>query len=86
MSCFDCGSLLSVSYVYIGKMLRDFKDSHTSHIFDVKFDFARIVRWVVCPSCFQLLSHVKHLYSTSHDQKIVILDFSPGLDVSLFTR
>ncbi|KAJ7747933.1 hypothetical protein DFH07DRAFT_942347 [Mycena maculata] len=38
------------------------RDSHTSHIFDVKFDARRIV-------------------STSHDQKIVVLDFSSGLAV-----
>ncbi|TFK75685.1 WD40 repeat-like protein [Pluteus cervinus] len=48
-----------------GKMVREFKNTHTSHIFDVKFDVARIV-------------------STSHDQKIVVLDFSYGLDASLF--
>lgn len=61
--------LVSASYdksvrvwdVGTGKMLRDFKHSHTSHIFDVKFDVSRIV-------------------STSHDQRIVVLDFSDGLD------
>ncbi|KAJ7805601.1 hypothetical protein B0H14DRAFT_3882878 [Mycena olivaceomarginata] len=42
--------------------MRVVRDSHTSHIFDVKFDGRRIV-------------------STSHDQKIVILDFSAGLGV-----
>ncbi|KAJ3766665.1 nuclear distribution protein nudF [Lentinula raphanica] len=44
-----------------GNLLRIFKNVHTSHIFDVKFDVGRIV-------------------STSHDQKIVIADFSCGLD------
>lgn len=28
----------------IGKMVREFRNSHTSHIFDVKFDVGRIVR------------------------------------------
>lgn len=28
----------------IGKMIREFTNTHTSHIFDVKFDVARIVR------------------------------------------
>ncbi|KAJ4001955.1 WD40-repeat-containing domain protein [Lentinula boryana] len=41
--------------------LRVFKNAHTSHIFDVKFDVGRIV-------------------STSHDQKIVVVDFSCNLD------
>ncbi|CAK5263759.1 unnamed protein product [Mycena citricolor] len=45
-----------------GRSLRVFRDNHTSHIFDVKFDAQRIV-------------------STSHDQRIVILDFAQGLDV-----
>ncbi|KAJ7798735.1 WD40 repeat-like protein [Mycena olivaceomarginata] len=44
--------------------MRVVRDSHTSHIFDVKFDGRRIV-------------------STSHDQKIVILDFSAGLGVDV---
>ncbi|KAH9912585.1 WD40-repeat-containing domain protein [Fomitopsis serialis] len=48
-----------------GKMLREFRNCHNSHIFDVKFDFRRIV-------------------STSHDQKIIVLDFAEGLDVSMF--
>uniref|UniRef100_A0A0W0FZI4 F-box domain-containing protein n=1 Tax=Moniliophthora roreri TaxID=221103 RepID=A0A0W0FZI4_MONRR len=45
------------------RQLRQFKNAHTSHIFDVKFDARRIV-------------------STSHDQKIVISDFSRGLDAA----
>ncbi|KAK0194373.1 WD40 repeat-like protein [Armillaria mellea] len=48
------GRLVSASYdksvrvwdVATGKMLREFKQSHTSHIFDVKFDVSRIVRCV----------------------------------------
>jgi hypothetical protein len=30
----------------LGKMIREFKNIHTSHIFDVRFDVGRIVRWV----------------------------------------
>ncbi|KAJ7625000.1 WD40 repeat-like protein [Mycena polygramma] len=64
------GRLVSASYdksvrvwdLGTGKVLRVVRDSHTSHIFDVKFDGRRIV-------------------STSHDQKIVLLDFSAGLGV-----
>lgn len=29
-----------------GKMVREFKNSHSSHIFDVKFDACRIVRYI----------------------------------------
>lgn len=48
-----------------GALVREFKQCHTSHIFDVRFDASRIV-------------------TTSHDQKIAILDFSRGLqDVCL---
>ncbi|KAJ3916798.1 nuclear distribution protein nudF [Lentinula edodes] len=43
--------------------LRVFKNAHSSHIFDVKFDVGRIV-------------------STSHDQKIVVANFSCDLDDS----
>lgn len=67
------GRLVSASYdktvklwdLGSGKMVREFKNIHTSHIFDVRFDVGRIV-------------------STSHDQKIVVLDFTYGLDASLF--
>ena len=67
-------------------MVREFKSSHTSHIFDVKFDVARIVRCVlglrfVFSSMIDVLGPCN---STSHDQKIVVLDFSHGLDASLF--
>ncbi|KAJ6591092.1 WD40 repeat-like protein [Mycena vulgaris] len=64
------GRLVSASYdksvrvwdLGTGRLVREFRDGHTSHIFDVKFDARRIV-------------------STSHDQKIVVLDFSGGLEV-----
>ncbi|EAU84060.2 nuclear distribution protein nudF [Coprinopsis cinerea okayama7 len=67
------GRLVSVSYdrtvkvwdLWTGKLIREFKRIHASHIFDVKFDIARIV-------------------TTSHDHKIIELDFSAGLDTSLF--
>ena len=41
--------------IHIGKLLREFKGTHTSHIFDVKFDVARIVRCasLVCPTLFE---------------------------------
>ncbi|KAF7292936.1 WD-REPEATS-REGION domain-containing protein [Mycena indigotica] len=65
------GRLVSVSYdrsvrvwdLGTGRAIRVVRDSHTSHIFDVKFDSRRIV-------------------STSHDRKIVVLDFSLGLGVN----
>ncbi|KAJ7481604.1 WD40 repeat-like protein [Mycena latifolia] len=64
------GRLVSASYdksvrvwdLGSGRLVREFKDGHTSHIFDVKFDGRRIV-------------------STSHDQRIVVLDFAAGLEV-----
>ncbi|KAF9260721.1 WD40 repeat-like protein [Marasmius fiardii PR-910] len=43
------------------RLLRDFRNVHMSHIFDVKFDYKRII-------------------STSHDQKVMAIDFSKGLD------
>ncbi|KAG6335174.1 hypothetical protein ID866_3918 [Astraeus odoratus] len=45
----------------VGRLVREFRDLHASHIFDVKFDVGKIV-------------------STSHDQKIVVLDFSYGIE------
>ncbi|KAG7095720.1 hypothetical protein E1B28_006433 [Marasmius oreades] len=45
------------------KLLQDFRNVHTSHIFDVKFDHRRII-------------------STSHDQKVVSVDFSKGLETT----
>ncbi|KZT22279.1 WD40 repeat-like protein [Neolentinus lepideus HHB14362 ss-1] len=67
------GRLVSASYdrtvkvwdLNTGKMIREFRNSHVSHIFDVKFDVSRIV-------------------STSHDQKIVVLDFGQDVDTALF--
>lgn len=45
----------------VGRLVREFRDLHASHIFDVKFDVGRIV-------------------TTSHDQKIVVLDFTSGIE------
>ncbi|KAG9313801.1 hypothetical protein JVU11DRAFT_6162 [Chiua virens] len=45
----------------VGRLVREFRNLHSSHIFDVKFDVGKIV-------------------STSHDQKIVVLDFSYGIE------
>ncbi|KAF8128722.1 WD40 repeat-like protein [Boletus edulis] len=45
----------------VGRLVREFRNLHASHIFDVKFDVGKIV-------------------STSHDQKIVVLDFSYGIE------
>ncbi|KAG6857516.1 hypothetical protein H0H87_002141 [Tephrocybe sp. NHM501043] len=69
----NSGLLVSASYdktvklwdFATGKLIREFKGTHSSHIFDVKFDVSRIV-------------------SASHDHKIVIIDFSKGLDTTLF--
>ncbi|KAF8511294.1 WD40-repeat-containing domain protein [Gautieria morchelliformis] len=67
------GRLISGSYdktvkmwdIRTGSMIREFRNAHESHIFDVKFD-------------------ASHIVSTSHDQKIVVLDWSYGLDATLF--
>lgn len=92
---FDPGSgrLVSASYdrtvkvweLRTGKMLREFGNSHISQIFDVKFDVARIVR---CVFVFYihiyfagiLIFFCVRVCSTSHDQKIVVLDFSQDLE------
>lgn len=76
-------------YHLAGKLVREFLGTHNSHIFDVKFDVARIVRWahVYYADLFFFTHHhsfLSFLVSTSHDQKIVVLDFSAGLDVKLF--
>ena len=50
------GRLVSASYdrtvkvwdLKTGKMVREFRNGHVGHIFDVKFDVARIVRCVRC--------------------------------------
>lgn len=87
------GRLVSASYdksvkvwdLNTGRLVTEFKNSHVSHIFDVKFDVRRIVRLVIYHSSV----HAAHvpvslLRSTSHDQKIVVLDFSEGLDTAMF--
>ena len=69
-----------------GKLVREFKQAHTSHIFDVKFDVTRIVRYVLNFSrrfFWSWLNGMQH-DSTSHDQKIVVLDFSTNLNTALF--
>jgi len=51
------GRLISGSYdktvkmwdIRTGAMIREFRNAHDSHIFDVKFDASHIVR---CVSCF----------------------------------
>lgn len=66
--------------------MREFR-SHESHIFDVKFDVRRIVRWVSSFSPFDCLyssaDTFRDFTSTSHDQKIIMLDFGHELDTSL---
>lgn len=67
-----------------GKVVREFKQGHESHIFDVKFDVRRIVRYGVNIIFRASKIQCSDLsYSTSHDQKVVVLDFGQGLDTSL---
>src|SRR5882762_3015078 len=50
------GRLVSGSYdrtvklwdLWTGRLVREFKKNHTDRIFDVKFDVARIIRYVRC--------------------------------------
>jgi F-box and WD-40 domain protein 1/11 len=65
--------------------LREFKGLHSSHIFDVKFDLTRIVRFV---TLYSRHMHVNPkliiLRSSSHDRKIMVLDFGCDIDSSIF--
>ena len=67
-----------------GEPLLTFK-AHSSLVFDVAFSASKILRFVssspVSPSRRDRLTSP---HSCSHDQKIVILDFGTGLDVSRF--
>lgn len=90
------GRLVSGSYdrsvkiwnLETGKLVREFRGCHSSHIFDVRFDCSRIVRYVSSLFICHLYYHADNISSlfcsTSHDQKIVILDFTEGLDTTLF--
>ena len=73
--------------ITVGKLVREFKQAHTSHIFDVKFDITRIVRYVLNFFSWGFLELTQwdcKTISTSHDQKIVVLDFSTNLNTALF--
>ena len=92
------GRLVSGSYdktvkvwdMHAGRMVREFRGCHASHIFDVKFDHCRIVRCVAriarigTGSVHEWADGDVVFDSTSHDRKIVVLDFSEGLDTTLF--
>ena len=65
-----------------GKLINKFTGKHTSQIFDVKFDVSRIVRYVAELTTFFPATYLQN--STSHDHNIVVLDFSHGLDASVF--
>ena len=68
------------------KCVREFKNAHDSHIFDVKARVGRIVRLVILLLSVTLPTGLSltMLHSASHDQKIVIMDFAPDLDTKLF--
>lgn len=68
------------------KCVREFKNAHDSHIFDVKARVGRIVRLVVLllPGTLPTEPSLTILHSASHDQKIIIMDFAPDLDTKLF--
>ena len=46
-----------IDYLFAGKLVREFLGTHNSHIFDVKFDVARIVRWVITHHCKIIYTH-----------------------------
>lgn len=83
------GRLVSASYdmtikvwdLVKGKLVRDFRDVHKSHIFDVKFDVSRIIRCVRVGQGSTLLTDSR---SASNADKVQVLDFSPDVDTSVF--
>lgn len=69
----------------LGRLVREFRNLHASHIFDVKFDVGKIVRSVLRTfqngaACGSEADRDLFLVSTSHDQKIMVLDFSYGIE------
>lgn len=66
--------------------LREFKGLHSSHIFDVKFDLTRIVRFATFYNSLRVRPNTKSivLCSSSHDRKIIVLDFGCDIDSSIF--
>lgn len=74
-----------------GKELLKFK-GHTSLVFDVAFNASKIVRWVTSvgfQGCrpttdLRLLPPPAAPSSSSHDQRILVMDFGDGLDTRLF--
>lgn len=85
------GTLVSGSYdrtirewdLDTGEPLLTFK-AHSSLVFDVAFSASKILRFVFASSPPADCLADTLVSSCSHDQKIVILDFGTGLDVSRF--
>lgn len=66
--------------------LREFKGLHSSHIFDVKFDLTRIVRFVTLYEYRRVQVNSESIVSrsSSHDRKVIVLDFGSDIDPSIF--
>lgn len=92
---FDQDKIVSGSYdqsirvwdIRTGAQLHHFEACHSSWVFDVMFDETKIIRYAVVVGidmgkegrCVYSLSYY-YFFSTSQDQKIVIMDFAHGMD------
>ena len=78
------GRLVSASYdrsvkvwdLNTGRLITEFKNSHVSHIFDVKFDARRIVRSVIHPPVSLMLQ--SHSCTVLHTIRRLWCSISPG--------
>ena len=66
-----------------GKVLREFAHVHGSHIFDVVFCVSKIIRCVLYSSGTEGVG-LMYVFSASHDNQVIIMDFATDLDTALF--
>ena len=64
--------------------VREHVGYHRSHIFGVGSDCSKILRFVVCRLSKSMGSNDISIRSSSHDHRVVLLDYSDGLQVGMF--